>query len=85
MVSADNSLVSPYSSVHGSSHVTQIACNEQDDEREYINDATANLNMSRDGKPIKPFQKFQDMEWKTVKERGNRGRRSRENYLPSSY
>ena len=61
-VSPDNSLVPLYSPAHDSPSVTQIACNEQDDEREYINDATANLNMSRNGKPIKPFQKFQDME-----------------------
>ncbi|CAN6880659.1 unnamed protein product [Brassica oleracea] len=83
-VSADNSLVPPYSSVHDSPSVTQIACNEQDDERGYMSDATANLNMSRGGRPIKPLQKFQDMEWKTVREKGKRGRRGRGNYLPSS-
>ncbi|CAN7040164.1 unnamed protein product [Brassica oleracea var. botrytis] len=83
-VSADNSLVPPYSSVHGSPSVTQIACNEQDDERGYMSDATANLNMSRGGRPIKPLQKFQDMEWKTVRGKGKRGRRGCGNYLPSS-
>ncbi|KAL0875099.1 hypothetical protein Bca101_024804 [Brassica carinata] len=82
LVSADNSLVSPYS--HGSPPTTQIACNEQDDERGYMSDATANLNMSRGGRPIKPLQKFQDMEWKTVRGRGKKGRRGRGNYLPSS-
>ncbi|KAL0877680.1 hypothetical protein Bca101_027386 [Brassica carinata] len=71
-VSPDNPLVPSYSPVHGSPHVTQIACNEQDDERGYMSDATANLNMSRGGRPIKPVQKFQDMEWKTVRGRGRR-------------
>ncbi|CAN6826452.1 unnamed protein product [Brassica oleracea] len=83
-VSPDNSLVPLYSSAHGNPSVTQIACNEQDDERGYMSDATANLNMSRGGRPIKPVQKFQDMEWKTVRGRGKRGRRGRGNYPPSS-
>lgn len=61
-VSPDNSLVPLYSPAHGSPSVTQIACNEQDDERGYMSDATANLDMSRGGRPIKPVQKFQDME-----------------------
>ncbi|CAN6842559.1 unnamed protein product, partial [Brassica oleracea] len=83
-VSPDNSLVPLYSPAHGSLSVTQIACNEQDDERGYMSDATANLNMSRGGRPIKPVQKFQDMEWKTVRGRGKRGPRGRGNYPPSS-
>ena len=33
LVSPDNSLVPLYSPAHGSPSVTQIACNEQDDER----------------------------------------------------
>ncbi|KAF3575719.1 hypothetical protein DY000_02031926 [Brassica cretica] len=83
-VSPYNSLVPLYSPAHGSPSVTQIACNEQDDERGYMSDATANINMSRGGRPIKPVQKFQDMEWKTVRGRGKRGRRGRGNYPPSS-
>ncbi|CAN7106134.1 unnamed protein product, partial [Brassica rapa subsp. narinosa] len=82
LVSPDNSLVPLYSPAHGSPSVT--ACNEQDDERGYMSDATANLNMSRGGRPIKPVQKFQDMEWKTVRGKGKRGRRGRGNYPPSS-
>ncbi|CAF1824727.1 unnamed protein product [Brassica oleracea] len=42
---------------------------EQDDEDGSMGEATANLNMSRGGRPIKPVQKFQDMEWKTVRGR----------------
>ncbi|CAF2068566.1 unnamed protein product [Brassica oleracea var. botrytis] len=49
-----------------------------------MSDATANLNMSRGRRPIKPVQKFQDMEWKTVRGKGKRGRRGRRNYPPSS-
>ncbi|CAN6936160.1 unnamed protein product [Brassica oleracea] len=84
LASTDKSLVPPYSHEHGSPYVTQIVCNEQDDERGYMSDATTNLNMSRGGRPIKPLQKFQDMEWKTVRGRGKRGRRGRRSYLPSS-
>ncbi|CAN7111874.1 unnamed protein product [Brassica rapa subsp. narinosa] len=83
LVSTDKSLVPPSSHEHGSPF-TRIACNKQDDERGYMSDATANLNMSRGGRPIKPLQKFQDMEWKTVRGRGKKGRRGRGNYLPSS-
>ncbi|KAF3547212.1 hypothetical protein DY000_02000851 [Brassica cretica] len=41
---------------------------------------TSGYNTTRGGRPIKPTQKVQDMEWKTVRGRGKRGRRGRGNY-----
>ena len=74
LVSTDNSLVSPHSPEHGSLLVNQIDHNEQDDGDGFMSDATANLTMSQSGRLIKPFQKFQDMEWKTVRRKGKQGR-----------
>ncbi|CAN7062243.1 unnamed protein product [Brassica oleracea var. botrytis] len=82
---ADNSLASSHSLIHGSPSYNQIDQPlEQDDEDGSMGEATADLNMSRGGKPIKPLQKFQDMEWKTVRGRGKCGRRGRGNHLPTS-
>ena len=77
-------MVPPYSHAHGSSPVTQIAFNDQDDERGNMSDATENVNMSRGGRPIKPLQKFQDMERKTVRRRGKKDRLGPRNYLAPS-
>ncbi|CAN6909384.1 unnamed protein product, partial [Brassica oleracea] len=74
LVSTDNSFVSPHSPEHGSLLVNQIDHNEQDDGDGFMSDATANLTMSQSGRLIKPFQKFQDMEWKTVRRKGKQGR-----------
>ena len=41
---------------------------------------TSGYNTTREGRPIKPTQKVQDIEWKTVRGRGKRGRRGRGNY-----
>ena len=62
LVSMDNSLVSPHSHAHDSPPTNQIAHIVQDDGEGSMSEATANLNMSRGGRPIKPLQKFQDME-----------------------
>ncbi|KAL0662143.1 hypothetical protein Bca4012_098980 [Brassica carinata] len=83
-VLTENLLASTHSPAHDSPLFNQTDHYEQDDRNEIISDATANLNMSRDGKPIKPFQNFQDMEWNTVRRKGNRGRRSRGNHIPST-
>ncbi|KAF2541850.1 hypothetical protein F2Q68_00031568 [Brassica cretica] len=80
----DNSLVPPHFRAHDSPPTNQIAHIVQDDGEGSMSEATANLNMSRGGRPIKPLQKFQDMEWKTVRGRGKRSRRGRGNHLPSS-
>ncbi|KAF2598707.1 hypothetical protein F2Q68_00012320 [Brassica cretica] len=84
LVSMDNSLVPPHSHAHDISPTNQIAHIVQDDGEGSMSEATTNLNMSRDGRPIKPLQKFQDMKWKTVRGRGKRARRGRGNHLPSS-
>nr|VDD58345.1 unnamed protein product [Brassica oleracea] len=83
-VSADNPLVSTHSPAHGSPLFNQTDHYEQDDRDGIMSDATANLNMSRGGRPIKPLQKFQDMEWSTVRGKSNRGRRGRGNHRPST-
>lgn len=84
LVPKDNSLASSHSPEHGSPFSNQIDYNEQDDGDGFMSDATANLTMSRGGRLIKPLQKFQDMEWKTVRGRGKQGRRGRGYYCPSS-
>ncbi|CAN6911336.1 unnamed protein product [Brassica oleracea var. botrytis] len=82
---ADNSLTSSHSLIHGSPSYNQIDQPlEQDDEDGSMGEAMANLNMSRGGRPIKPLQKFKNMEWKTVRGRGKRGRRGRGNHLPTT-
>ncbi|KAF2547773.1 hypothetical protein F2Q70_00021221 [Brassica cretica] len=42
---------------------------------------TSSYNLTRGGRPIKPTQKFQDMEWTNVSGRGKKGRRGRGNHL----
>lgn len=83
-VSADNPLASTHSPAHGSPLFNQTDHYEQDDRDGIMSDATANLNMSRGGRPIKPLQKFQDMEWNTVRGKSNRGRRGSGNHRPST-
>lgn len=41
---------------------------------------TSGYNTTRGGRPIKPTQKNQEMEWTTVRGRGKRGRRGRGTY-----
>lgn len=56
---ADNSLASSHSLIHCSPSYNQLDQPlEQDDEDGSMGEATANLNMSRGGRPIKPLQKF---------------------------
>ncbi|CAN6886766.1 unnamed protein product [Brassica oleracea] len=82
---ADNSLASSHSLIHGSPSYNQIDKPlEQDDEDGSMGEGTANLNMSRGGRPIKTLQKFQDIKLKTVRGRGKRGRRGRRNHLPTT-
>ena len=42
---------------------------------------TSSYNLTRGGRPIKPTQKFQDMEWTNVSGRGKKGRRGRGNHF----
>ena len=42
---------------------------------------TSSYNLTRGGRPIKPTQKFQDMEWTNVSGRDKKGRRSRRNHF----
>ncbi|KAL0699973.1 hypothetical protein Bca4012_056095 [Brassica carinata] len=58
LVSVDNSLIPPYSPAHGNPSITQIACNEQDDERGYMSDATAKERLSRPRKLSSIFLRF---------------------------
>ncbi|XP_018448228.1 uncharacterized protein LOC108819674 [Raphanus sativus] len=67
---------------HGSPFHYQTELNVQDDGDGFMSDATANLNMSRGGRPIKPLQKYQDMEWNTIRGKGKRGRRGRGYHTP---
>lgn len=46
--------------------LNQTYHSEQGDGDGFISDATANLNMSQANKPIKPFKKYQNMEWQMV-------------------
>ncbi|KAF8113139.1 hypothetical protein N665_0055s0004 [Sinapis alba] len=41
---------------------------------------TSGYNLTRGGRPIKPTQKIQEMEWTTVRGKGKRGRRGRGNH-----
>ena len=67
-----------YSPIHDSlSHNQTDHQTEQDDRDEFLSDTTANLSMSRGGRPIKPLQKYQDMDWKTIRGKGKRSRRGR--------
>ena len=78
LVSRNNSLAFMYSPIHDSlSHNQTDHQTEQDDRDEFLSDTTANLSMSRGGRPIKPLQKYQDMDWKTIRGKGKRGRRGR--------
>ncbi|KAF2546589.1 hypothetical protein F2Q70_00020846 [Brassica cretica] len=43
-----------------------------------IGDSSTSFGLTRGGRPIKPTQKFKDMEWHTVGGRGKRGPRSSE-------
>ncbi|KAL0672856.1 hypothetical protein Bca4012_000837 [Brassica carinata] len=57
----DNSLA--FTPTHDSlSHNHTEQPNVQDDEDGLMSDAMANLNTSRGGRPIKPLQKYQDMD-----------------------
>ena len=47
-----------------------------------MSDATTNLSMSRGRRSIKSLQKYQDMDWTTVRGKGKRGRRGR-GYRPT--
>ena len=77
----DNSLA--FTPTHDSlSHNHTEQPNVQDDEDGVMSDAMANLNTSRGGRPIKPFQKYQDMDWNTIREKGKRGRRGRGYHTP---
>ena len=42
---------------------------------------TSSYNLTRGGRPIKPTQKFQDMEWTNVSGRSKKGRRGRGNHF----
>ncbi|KAG5374583.1 hypothetical protein IGI04_039179 [Brassica rapa subsp. trilocularis] len=42
---------------------------------------TSSYNLTRGGRPIKPTQKVQEMEWTNVRGRGKKGRRGRRNYF----
>ncbi|KAF2597174.1 hypothetical protein F2Q68_00007732 [Brassica cretica] len=72
-----------YTHTHDSlSHNHTEQPNVQDDEDGAMSDAMANLNTSRGGRPIKPLQKYQDMDWNTIREKGKRGRRGRGYHTP---
>ena len=62
LVSGDNPSVSMHSPAHGSPLFNQTDHYEQDDGNGIISDATANLDMSRGRRSIRPLKKFQDME-----------------------
>ncbi|KAF3538808.1 hypothetical protein F2Q69_00019200 [Brassica cretica] len=65
----DNSLA--FTPTHDSlSHNHTEQPNVQDDEDGLMSDAMANLNTSRGGRPIKPLQKYQDMDWNTIRGKG---------------
>ncbi|KAF3521304.1 hypothetical protein F2Q69_00049295 [Brassica cretica] len=42
---------------------------------------TSSYNLTRGGRPIKPTQKVQEMEWTNVRGRGKKGRRGRGNHF----
>ncbi|KAL0687148.1 hypothetical protein Bca4012_086825 [Brassica carinata] len=73
-VSADNPSASTHSPAHGSLLFNQTDHYEQDDGDGIMSDATAKFNMSLGGRPIRPLQKFQDIEWNAIRRKGNRGR-----------
>ncbi|KAL0740558.1 hypothetical protein Bca4012_082071 [Brassica carinata] len=79
LASGNNSLAFTQSPIHDSlsRDQTDQQTTEQDDRDGSLSDATANLSMSRGGRPIKPLQKYQDMEWITIRGKGKRGRRGR--------
>ncbi|KAF3553036.1 hypothetical protein F2Q69_00017642 [Brassica cretica] len=59
-----NSLAFMYTPTHGSPFHNAIEqFNVHDVGDGLMSDATANLNMSRGGRPIKPSQKYQDKDW----------------------
>ncbi|KAL0686673.1 hypothetical protein Bca4012_086350 [Brassica carinata] len=77
----DNSLA--FTPTHDSlSHNHTEQPNVQDDEDGLMSDAMANLNTSRGVRPIKPLQKYQDMNWNTIRGKGKRGRRGRGYHTP---
>lgn len=84
LVSPDKSLASSHTHAHESPPFNQTYNSEQDDGDGFMSDAKASLNMSRGGRPIKPLQKYQDMEWNTVGGRGKHGRRGRGYHLPTT-
>nr|VDC98791.1 unnamed protein product [Brassica oleracea] len=72
----DNSLA--FTPTHDSlSHNHTEQPNVQDDEDGLMSDAMTNLNTSRGGSPIKPLQKYQDMDWNTIRIKGKQGRLGR--------
>ncbi|CDY24257.1 BnaC03g42300D [Brassica napus] len=76
--SGGNSLAFMYTPTHGSpfhNYIEQFNVHDVGDE--LMSDATTNLNMSRGARPIKPSQKYQDMDWTRIREKCKRGRRGR--------
>ncbi|CAN7139757.1 unnamed protein product [Brassica rapa subsp. narinosa] len=81
--SGGNSLAFMYTPTHGSPFYNAIEqFNVHDVGDGLMSDATANLNMSRGGRPIKPSQKYQDMDWIKIQGKGKRGRRGRGYHTP---
>uniref|UniRef100_M4DIL2 Uncharacterized protein n=1 Tax=Brassica campestris TaxID=3711 RepID=M4DIL2_BRACM len=81
--SGGNSLAFMYTPTHGSPFHNAIEqFNVHDVGDGLMSDATANLNMSRGGRPIKPSQKYQDMDWIKIQGKGKRGRRGRGYHTP---
>ena len=81
--SGGNSLAFMYTPTHGSPFHNAIEqFNVHDVGDGLMSDATANLNMSRGGRPIKPSQKYQDMDWIKLQGKGKRGRRGRGYHTP---
>lgn len=81
--SGGNSLAFMYTPTHGSPFHNAIEqFNVHDVGDGLMSDATANLNMSRGGRPIKPSQKYQDKDWIKIQGKGKRGRRGRGYHTP---
>ena len=81
--SGGNSLAFMYTPMHDSpfhNYIEQF--NVHDVVDGLMSDATTNLNMSRGGRPIKPSQKYQDMDWTRLQRKCKRGRRGRGYHTP---